>query len=180
EKEQGKVAEARGLFRRASEADPKHAPTLQAWALLEKEQGEIEAARALFRRASKADPKHAPTWEAWALLEKGQGRLDQACRLLEDGLQRVAERRDRARLLSILGSLLADQRRYQEAEAHFRQALDLHEHDPLTHYHFAVRVLLPTGRREEACKHLRRALELRPRKERDRRRIEQALKRECK
>ncbi|MDW8277709.1 MAG: tetratricopeptide repeat protein, partial [Anaerolineales bacterium] len=87
----------------------------------------------------------------------------------------VTHRRGRALLLSTLGSLLAEQRRYQEAETHFRQALDLHEKDPLTHYHFAVQVLLPTGRREEACAHLRRALELNPRKPRDRARIEQAL-----
>jgi tetratricopeptide (TPR) repeat protein len=60
-KYQGRIAEARRLFQQASQADPKNAPTLQAWALLEKEQGRIDEARRLFQQASQADPKHAPT-----------------------------------------------------------------------------------------------------------------------
>jgi tetratricopeptide (TPR) repeat protein len=51
----------------------------------------------------------------------------------------------------------------------------LHERNPLTHYHYAVDVLLKQGRRDEACRHLRRVLELNPRKARHRRQIERAL-----
>ncbi len=75
--------------------------------------------------------------------------------------------------------LLARRRDYSQAEACFQQALDLHEADPLTHYHFAVDCLLPQGRQEDVCWHLHRALALRPRKERDRKRILENLNRHC-
>ncbi|MGC8960072.1 MAG: tetratricopeptide repeat protein, partial [Chloroflexia bacterium] len=178
EKDQGNVERARELFQRAA-ADPKHAPVFQAWALLEKDQGNVERARELFQQAAQADPKHAPVFQAWALLEAQQGRPQATRRILEDGLQRVRAPRGRALLLSTLGGLLARQNDLPQAEEYFRQALKLNERDPLTHYHFAVQVLLRSGRRDEACRHLRRALELRPRKARDRRRIEQALQKHC-
>jgi tetratricopeptide (TPR) repeat protein len=74
-KYQGCIAEARRLFQQASQADPKNAPTWQAWAILEKEQGNIDEARRLFQQAIQADPKNAPTLQAWAILEKEQGTL---------------------------------------------------------------------------------------------------------
>ena len=178
-KRQGEVERARELFGRAAEADPKQAPVWQAWAVLEKEQGEVERARELFGRAAEADPKKAVTWQAWAVLEKEQGEVERARELLQRGLGRVSARRGRALLLSTLGSLLASERRYAEAESYFQQALSLDEANPLTRYHFAVQVLLPLGRREEACAHLQRALALGPRKARDQRRIEQALRKHC-
>jgi tetratricopeptide (TPR) repeat protein len=55
------------------------------------------------------------------------------------------------------------------------ESLRLRERDPLNHYHYAVDLLLKQGRRGEACRHLRRALELNPRKARDRQQIERAL-----
>ena len=178
-KYQGRIPAARRLFQQASQADPKHAPTLQAWALMEKEQGDIAAARRLFQQASQADPKHAPVWQAWALMEAQDGHPETAEALLRRGLGQVQDRRGRALLLSMLGSLLARQKRYPQAEDAFRQALGLREKDPLTHYHFAVDCLIPQGKGDEACQHLERALELRPRKERDRQKIESALRRYC-
>jgi len=178
-KYQGRIAAARRLFQQASQADPKDAPTLQAWALMEKEQGDIAEARRLFQQASQADPKHAPVWQAWALMEAQDGHPETAEALLRRGLGQVQDRRGRALLLSMLGSLLARQKRYPQAEDAFRQALGLREKDPLTHYHFAVDCLIPQGKGDEACQHLERALELRPRKERDRRKIESALRQHC-
>ncbi len=179
EKEQGRIDEARRLFERAAQADPKHAPTLQAWALLEKEEGRIDEARRLFERAVQADPKHAPTLQAWALLEAQNGRPDQAEIILRRGLEQVSDRRGRALLLSTLGGLLARRKDYAQAEARFYEALALDESDPLTHYHFAVDCLIPQRRYKDACEHLHRALALKPRKARDRERIERALRRYC-
>ncbi len=142
-----------------------------------KRQGELKMAHDLFARAAEADPRHAPTLQAWALLEKEQGRVEEARALLERGLQQVTARRGRAILLSTLGGFLAEQGDLATAERHFQEALRLDEKDPLAHYHFAMRVLLPAGRREEACRHLARAHALRARKPRDRERIEQALRR---
>jgi uncharacterized protein HemY len=98
---------------------------------------------------------------------------------LRRGLAQVEERRGRALLLSTLGGLLARQKKYAEAEDAFRQALDFDEKNPLTHYHFAVDCLIPQGKLKEACRHLERARSLRPRKERDRQKIESALRRYC-
>ncbi|MGD0954878.1 MAG: hypothetical protein ABR985_21255 [Methanotrichaceae archaeon] len=61
----------------------------------------------------------------------------------------------------------------------FAEALSLDEANPFTHYHFATDCLLSEEDRKEACQHLRRALQLRPRKERDCRRIQQALNQHC-
>ena len=177
-KYQGRIAEARRLFKQAIQADPKHAPTLQAWALMEKEQGDIAEARRLFQQATQANPKDA-AWQAWALMEAQQGQPETAEALLRRGLEQVEERRGRALLLSALGSILAHREAYPEAEDAFRQALAFDEKDPLTHYHFAVNCLIPQGKLEEACRHLERARSLRPRKERDRRKIESALRRHC-
>ncbi|MDQ7028567.1 MAG: tetratricopeptide repeat protein [Ardenticatenia bacterium] len=171
------VERARELFARGVEADPGHAPAWQAWALMEARLGRHEEARRLFRQGVEADPANAPTWQAWALMEARLGRHEEARRLLDEGLSRVQEPRGRALLLSTRGSMLARQQKYAEAEADFRAALALHEGDPLTHYHFAVDCLLPQNRRQEACQHLRRAEELRPRKRRDRERVALALRR---
>jgi tetratricopeptide (TPR) repeat protein len=112
-------------------------------------------------------------------MEAQQGQPETAEALLRRGLEQVEERRGRALLLSTLGSILAHRKAYPEAEDAFRQALDFDEKDPLTHYHFAVDCLIPRGKLEEACRHLERARSLRPRKERDRRKIESALRRYC-
>jgi tetratricopeptide (TPR) repeat protein len=112
-------------------------------------------------------------------MEAQQGQPETAEALLRRGLEQVEERRGRALLLSTLGSILAHREAYPEAEDAFRQALAFDEKDPLTHYHFAVNCLIPQGKLEEACRHLERARSLRPRKERDRRKIESALRRHC-
>jgi len=83
EKEAGNHEEARRLFEKGVEADPRHAPVWQAWALMEKELGEYEEARRLFEKGVEANPKSAPTWQAWALMEKELGNYEEARRLFE-------------------------------------------------------------------------------------------------
>ena len=166
---------ARELFQKGIQADPSDAPTWQAWALMEKRLGNYPKARELFQKGTQADPTHAPVWQAWALMEARLGNHDKARELLEEGLRRVGEMRGRGLLLSTLGSLLAWQGFMDQAEACFREALTIYPQDPLTHYHFARDCLLPQGRTDEACEHLRRALALKPRKPRDRERIQRAL-----
>ncbi len=94
-KRQGRSADARQLFRAATEADPHDVPTLQAWALMEKEQGNIGdlaaplpgTARYLFKKGTDADPHNAYLWQAWALMELELGFFDDARRLCRDGLK---------------------------------------------------------------------------------------------
>ena len=69
EEKAGDVNRARELFEKGVEADPKHAPVWQAWALMEEKAGDVNRARELFEKGVEADPKSAPTWQAWARLE---------------------------------------------------------------------------------------------------------------
>jgi tetratricopeptide (TPR) repeat protein len=165
------------LFERATQADPSNAPAWQAWALLEKELRRYEEARRLFERATQADPNDPVAWQAWALLESQLGRHDEAERLLRQGLRHVRDGYGLGLLHSSLGRLLADRGRLQEAEESFRKALQHNERDAQTHYHFAVRVLLRTNRRTEACQHLCRAKALGAKKQHIREMIERAVQR---
>jgi len=83
-KKRGEIDQARNLFQEATRSNPSHAPTWQAWALLEKEQGNYSEARRLFQEATLVDPKNAPSWQAWALLEKEQGNYSEARRLFQE------------------------------------------------------------------------------------------------
>ncbi len=82
---QNRIEEARRLFAQGTRADPTHAPTWQAWALMEQKLGNIEEARRLFAQGTRADPKNAPTWQAWALMEQKLGNITEARRLFEQG-----------------------------------------------------------------------------------------------
>ena len=59
-----------------------------------------------------------------------------------------------------LGMMQARTAQWPQAEFSFRRAIRLAPHDPLWREHFAMFLLLPLGRREEAIAELRTALEL--------------------
>ena len=176
EQKQGNIEQARELFQRGTQADPTSAPTWQAWALMEQQQGNIERARELFQRGTQADPTSAPTWQAWALMEL---QTDPACALvlLDQALQTVHARRERAALNCTRGRALARLQRFSEAEEAIQESLRLDERNSHTHYFYASEVLEPQGRPDEACGHYRRALELGPRKPKERQNLERALRR---
>jgi tetratricopeptide (TPR) repeat protein len=179
EKELSNYDRARELFEQAAQADPNNAFAYQAWALMEKELRNYDRARELFKRAALANPEHAPVYQAWALMEAIHGDDRTAQKILERGLKCVSKRQGQALILSTFGGLLARREDFALARQYFDEALNLDEANPLTHYHFAVDCLLPLGDEKVACQHLHRALQLRLRKERDRRKIQQALKQNC-
>lgn len=127
--------------------------------------------------AATASGQNVIILQMYALAQKAADNFDEARRLLEEGLRHVHDGRGKGLLHSALGGLLAGGQApdLSAAEAHFRKALEYDARNALTHYHFAVRVLLPTKRRAEACQHLCRAKALHPRRERDRKMIEDAL-----
>ncbi len=157
EKEEGNFEEARRLFLKGVEADPHHASLWQAWALMEKEVRDFEEARRLFRKGVEADPGDAPSWQAWALMELRQRRVEEALALCETALKHLHRRRDRAVILDLRAQALAALHRDEEAEATFREALALDEHDAHLRYHF-VRFLMKQGRYEESMQHCEEAL----------------------
>eukprot|EP00897_Mesotaenium_endlicherianum_P003695 jgi/Mesen1/3353/ME000191S02492 len=78
------AARARLLFRQATEADPSHGASWQAWAVFEHRRGEVRFARQLFEKGGQLCPRHAPLFQvappqqlvgesvaagAWAMLE---------------------------------------------------------------------------------------------------------------
>ncbi len=170
-------AALQGLLQAA--APPEERKLLSMLPLAFRYRGDFDRARQLFQQAAQADPTNAPTLQAWALMEAQRGQPQRALEILAQGLARIHRRRDRALLLSTRAGLLARQERWPEAEADYRQALELHERNPHTHYHYAVDFLLKRGRTAEACRHLQRALALNPRKKRHRQRIQRALQRHC-
>jgi tetratricopeptide (TPR) repeat protein len=179
EKELGKYNRARELFEQAAHADPNHAPVYQAWALMEKELGKYDRARQLFEQAIQAEPSSAHSYHAWALMEAKQDNYPVAKAILETGLQYVSKRNERAIMLSTLGSIHARHGDFARAGQYFAEALSLDEANPFTHYYYAMEYLLLKGDRKEACQHLHRAQQLRPRRERDPRMVQWALKKHC-
>ena len=179
EKEQGNHERARELFQQGAQADPRSGHILLAWALMEKEQGNYERARELFQQVAQTDPKNVFVYQAWALMEAKHGNDRTAQKILERGLKCVSKRQEQAFILSTFGVLLARRKDFALARQYFSEALNVDEANPLTHYHFAVDCLLPEGDEKAACQHLHRALQLRLRKERDRRRVQQALDQYC-
>ncbi|HEX6880203.1 MAG TPA: tetratricopeptide repeat protein, partial [Terriglobales bacterium] len=61
-----------------------------------------------------------------------------------------------------MAMLLANQRRWDEAEREYQVALQLNPNSATTHYFFGFAVLLPEKRFEEALKEIRSALSLDP------------------
>jgi len=112
-------------------------------------------------------------------MEARHGDYSTPQKILEMGLKCVSKRQGQAIILSTFGGLLARRENFALARQYFDEALNLDEANPLTHYHFAVDCLLPDGDEKTACQHLHRVLQLHLRKERDRRKIQQALKQHC-
>lgn len=83
EKKARNVAEARRLFQKGAEANPKHIYIWQAWGIMEQRCKNFDAAREYFRKGLEADPTSAPTWNAWARLEAERGEIDEARRLYQ-------------------------------------------------------------------------------------------------
>lgn len=82
---------ARQFFEKATSANPKHAPSWQAWALVESKAGQCEKARALFGKALEADPGHLPAIVAWARVEWGLGEVAKGRELFERGVKRAGK-----------------------------------------------------------------------------------------
>ena len=129
----------------------------------------IERSLGPFEQAIAKDPSFAPAYAGLAAahaarsgfddpvergseMSKGWAAAEKAIQL--DPL--LAEAHD------ALGMMHAREAQWEQAERSFRRAVELAPGDPLWHCHFALFLLLPLGRIEEALRQLRMAEELDP------------------
>jgi tetratricopeptide (TPR) repeat protein len=131
------VEESINLFEQAIARDPSFAPAYAGIAA-------GEAARSAFDRLS--------VGERAAAIAKGWAQATKAIQM--DGL--LADGQD------ALGMMQARQAQWAAADRSFRRAIELAPRDPLWRNHFAVFLLLPLGRIDEAITQLHRAEEIDP------------------
>jgi tetratricopeptide (TPR) repeat protein len=129
--------ESIGLFEQALAKDPTFAPAHAGVAA-------GEAARSAFDRFDGA--------ERAAMIARGRAAAEKAIRLDP----RSADAQD------AMGMMDARESHWSAAERSFRRALELAPRDPLWQTHFAMFLLLPLGRVEEAVDHLRIAEQIDP------------------
>ena len=111
---QGKVDEARALYREADEAAPNNRQTLMAWARLEEADRKLDAASELLDRIEAFSRDEAAVVLLRANILRRQGKLEEALKLLDDAI--VARERPARPVESIERGKILDQiGRYDEA-----------------------------------------------------------------
>lgn len=142
------LAAGEAAARRALELDPRNTSARVALGVVHRDRWEWREAEAQLRRVVASDPDNGEAHVQYSELLWGMGRLDES--LLEArralGLDRTPVR------LDIVGFILYQSRRYQEAETYLEEGLAL---DPAGEVHFLRTVLgrqlLFTGREREAA-----------------------------
>ncbi len=131
----------------------------------------VEDSLDLFTQAISKDPSFAPGYAGVAAGLAAQSGFDQfndaeRTDMLKRGWAAAATaislNRRSADAQDALGMMQARMAQWQRAESSFRRAIELAPQDPLWREHFAVFLLLPLNRSEEAIGQLRAALEFDP------------------
>jgi tetratricopeptide (TPR) repeat protein len=163
-----------GPFRRARSASNSAAYDLYLRARASEKMPALSGAEAsvdLFERAIAKDPSFAPAYAGLGAMEAGRSGFDRfnpaeraemiakGWAAAEKAIQLDSQLADAH---GALGMMQARQGQWKEAERSFRRAVELAPRDPLWRYDFAVFLLLPVGRIEEAVEQLRSAEEFDP------------------
>jgi tetratricopeptide (TPR) repeat protein len=128
-----------------------------------------EASIELFEQAIARDPKFAPGYAGVAAMEAARSAFDRFSPAERAGMiAKGWEFADKAMRLDsrlpdaydALGMMQAREAQWSRAEHSFRLAIELAPSDPLWHDHFAMFLLLPLARIEEAIEQLRISLAL--------------------
>jgi tetratricopeptide (TPR) repeat protein len=119
-----------------------------------KAKGRHEEASALFRQATSIDPEFADAFNELGVEESGQGNLANA---VEDFQKAVAIVPDHAVALSNLSIALAKMRRYDEASATARRALQYMPGSARLRFVLATSLLLAKGDSDEVLENLERS-----------------------
>jgi superkiller protein 3 len=188
---QGNTGEAERCYRRALALVPGFASAHNCLGILLAEQGRPDEAAASFEQLLRLQPDDADAWNNLGLVRARQGRVDEAVASYQRALQlrpgfpaaranldQALRARDRslsssmgaspsagavqtAEALNQRGIALAQQGRAAEAEAAFRQALQVQPDSPMAPNNLGS-LLFGQGRIEEATTYYQRALQVRP------------------
>jgi predicted O-linked N-acetylglucosamine transferase (SPINDLY family) len=153
----GKPHEAVASLQQAVRLKPDHVAAHNHLGVTLAQQGRLDEAIACFRQALRLQPDFA---EAHNNLRKALAQLGQR-QLPAGAAQRSTEEADSATVLNNRGAALAQQRKWDEAAACYRRALEL-QPDFATAHNNLGNVLKEQGKREEAIACYQRALQLRP------------------
>ena len=125
---EGNEAESRLAFRKAIEADPVYLPPYGALAELELRGGKNEEAARLTEKALELNPHVMSTQYIHSIAHYYLGNLEKAV----EAIEKIHDSSEAARFPAthrILGSIYAEQRRYQEAAAEFQRFLETNPPD---------------------------------------------------
>jgi tetratricopeptide (TPR) repeat protein/SAM-dependent methyltransferase len=151
---EGRLAEAESIFRRALQLDPNHSGCLNRLGILAHQCGQPDAALTLIGRAIAADNSIAEYQYNIALVLAGLGRMDEA---VAHNRRAVSLEPGYADAHTNLGGALAALGHWSEAALHFRRAL-ARKADSSVAYHNLSVALLAEGKLEEALQVLARGL----------------------
>jgi tetratricopeptide (TPR) repeat protein len=155
--QQGRLEEARQLWERALEVDPRHVDMLCELGLLHFEQDRPEEARRLWERALEVDRRHVPTLHSLGQLHAQNFRPEKARRLFERALEvdprHVATLCERA-------ALYLQQNRSEEARPLLERALEADPRHVNSLYYLGQLHL--QGRPDEARRLWERAMAIEP------------------
>ena len=124
---------------------------------------------ALFQQAIAADPNYALAYTGLADAYFVSPSLDlgitsgQGKRLAEESSRKALELDDSlSEAHSTRGSILVLSRRWRDAEAEYRRAIELNPNNATAHYYYAFDLLIPENRTTQADEEFRKALSLDP------------------
>ena len=155
------------LFQKAVDADPKNAPTWQAWAELEAQSdniGDLDkefTARWLFKKATESNPHDPLPLTQWAYIEKRQRNWTQAERLYLCAAEVEQNTRSRARIYFDLATMFGNLDERKKDETYLLLAIECNPSDSIAHARLG-RSYSFLGEWEKAEYHFQRSLELNP------------------
>ncbi len=134
-------------------------PEALAIAFAQHERGNLAAAERIYRQIVEAEPTHAEAWHLLGVAAHQAGRHAEAITSIGHALALAGPN---AAYLNHLGAAHGALQNLEQAEAAFRQALQLAPADSQTHYNLAALLNLQ-GHTDAAIASYRRAIELNPR-----------------
>jgi predicted O-linked N-acetylglucosamine transferase (SPINDLY family) len=154
----GRLVEAKRLYRKICDADPRHVDALHLLGVAEAQLGNNEAAVDLIGRALALDPDYAEAHHNLGRALTGQGKLEEAIASYE---RAVMLKPDYIDARHNLGTALIETGKIDAAVTHYKYVLTIEPNSPQAYYNLG-RAADEQKRLDEAVLHYRRAVTLKP------------------